>query len=45
MFDALKELLLEKPDRQLDELAAFLRDEFDVEVSISTISHTLKAEG
>ena len=45
MFDALKELLLGKPDRQLDELAAFLQDDFDVEVSKSTISRTLKAEG
>ena len=45
MFEALKGLLLRKPDRQLDELAAFLREEFDVEVSISTISHTLRAEG
>lgn len=45
MFDALKEMLLGKPDRQLDELAAFLQEEFDVEVSNSTISRTLKAEG
>jgi hypothetical protein len=45
MFDALKELLLGKPDWQLDELAAFLREEFDVEVSTSTMSCTLKAEG
>ena len=45
MFDALEELLLRKPDRQLDELAAFLREEFDVEISASTISRTLKAEG
>jgi hypothetical protein len=36
MFDALKELLLRKLDRQLDELAAFLREEFGVKVSIST---------
>ena len=45
MFDALEELLLRKPDRQLDELATFLREEFDVEVSASTISRTLKVEG
>lgn len=45
MFDALKEMLLGKPDRQLDELAAFLQEDFDVEVSNSTISRTLKAEG
>ncbi|GAB7336309.1 hypothetical protein MBLNU13_g09053t1 [Cladosporium sp. NU13] len=45
MVDALKEMLLGKPDRQLDELAAFLRDDFDVEVSNSTISRTLKMEG
>ena len=45
MFDALKELLLQKPDRQLDELAAFLQEEFDVDVSTSTISRTLIAEG
>ncbi|GAB7336302.1 hypothetical protein MBLNU13_g09049t2 [Cladosporium sp. NU13] len=45
MFDALNELLLGKPDRQLDELAAFFREEFDVDVSTSTISRTLIAEG
>jgi hypothetical protein len=45
IFDALEELLLGKPDRQLDELAAFLREEFDVEVSTPTISRTLKVEG
>ena len=45
MFDALKELLPRKPDRRLDELAAFLREEFDVEVLTSTISRSLKAEG
>jgi hypothetical protein len=37
--DALKEFLLRKPDRQLDELAAFLREEFDVENLNSTVSH------
>lgn len=45
MFDALKELLLGKSDRRLDELAAFLLEEFDVEVSTLTISRMLKAEG
>lgn len=44
MLDALKELLLGKPDRQLDELAEFLLDEFDVQVPTPTISRTLKAE-
>lgn len=44
IFDALKELLLERPDRHLDEFAAFLQ-EFDVVVSISTISRALKTEG
>jgi hypothetical protein len=32
-------------DKQLDELVAFLQEEFDLEASISTISHTLRAEG
>jgi hypothetical protein len=45
MFDALKELLIGKPDRQLDELAAFLLEKFDIEVSTSTMSRTLGAEG
>jgi hypothetical protein len=45
MFDALKELLLRKPDRQLDELTAFLREESGIEVSTSTMSRTLNAEG
>jgi len=39
--DALKELLLENPDRHLDELAAFLQDEFELAVSNSTISRAL----
>jgi transposase len=45
MYDALKELLLRKPGRQLDELTAFLREEFDVEVATSTMSRTLRIEG
>jgi len=45
MFDALKEMLLGKPDCQLEELAAFLHEDLDVEVSNFTISRTLKAEG
>lgn len=45
MSDALKEMLFSKPDRQLDELAVFLQDDFEVEVSNSTISRTLKKEG
>jgi len=42
--DASKEVLLGKPDLQLDDLAAFLQDNFEVEILISTISRTLKAQ-
>jgi transposase len=45
IFDALEELLLGNPDRHLDELTAFLQDEFELAVSNSTISRALKAEG
>lgn len=41
--DALKEMRLSKPDRRLDELAAFLQDDFEAEVSNSAIM--LKEEG
>jgi hypothetical protein len=45
MLDALREHLLEKPDRYLDELAVFLWDEFEAMVITSIISRTLKAAG
>lgn len=45
MLDALKELLLERPDRHLDELVVFLQYEFEVGVSISTVSRALKTAG
>jgi transposase len=45
MFSALKEMLLRKPDRQLDEVVAFIQDDFDVEVSSATIGRALNADG
>jgi transposase len=45
MLKALCDYLLEKPTSFLDEMAVFLSDEFDVEVSISTISRTLASIG
>jgi transposase len=45
MLEALREHLLEKPDRYLDELAVFLWDEFEAMVTTSTISRTLKSAG
>jgi hypothetical protein len=45
MLNALREFLLEKPDRYLDELAVFLWDEFQAAVIPSTISRTLKVAG
>lgn len=42
MLDALRERLIEKPDQYLDEMAVFLWDEFEVLVTTSTISRTLK---
>ena len=45
MIDALREHLLEKPDQYLDEMALFLWDEFEVRVTTSTISRTLRSIG
>ena len=45
MLEALREHLLEKPDRYLDELVVFLWDEFEATVTASTISRALKAAG
>jgi transposase len=45
MRDALCEDLLRKPDQYLDELVLFLWDEFEVLVSISTISRALSSIG
>lgn len=44
MYDALKKMLLGEADSQLDKLAAFLRDIFEVRVSNSTLSCALKAK-
>lgn len=41
MFDAVKDMLFQKPDRYLDEIADYIRLEFSVEVSASTISRAL----
>lgn len=43
MLDALLEHLLEKPDQYLNEMVVFLWDEFEVLVTTSTISRTLKS--
>jgi transposase len=45
MLDALREHLLERPDRYLDEMAVFLWDEFEVLPALSTISRALKSIG
>ena len=45
MLEALREHLLEKPDRYLDELAIFLWDDFEAVVTASTISRALKSAG
>jgi transposase len=45
MLEALREHLVEKPDRYLDEMAVFLLDEFGTLVPTSTISRTLKSAG
>jgi hypothetical protein len=41
MLDALREHLLEKPDLYLDEMVAFLWDDFEAPVTMSTISRAL----
>jgi hypothetical protein len=43
MLEALREHLLEKPDRYLDEIAVFMWDEFVALVLATTISRMLKA--
>jgi hypothetical protein len=43
MLDVLRQHLLEKPDRYLDEMAVFLWDEFGTLIPTSTISRTLKS--
>ena len=45
MVDALRQHLLEKPDRYLDELVVFLWDEFEILVTVATISRTLRRMG
>jgi transposase len=45
MFDTLEEVLLERPDRHLDELAAFIQNDFEVAVSMWTFGRVLKAKG
>lgn len=45
MFNALCDHLSENPGLYLDEMAAFLQDEFDVCVANSTISRALAAKG
>jgi hypothetical protein len=45
MLDALREYLLERPDRYLDEMAVFLWDEFDIRVTKSSISRALASIG
>lgn len=44
-FEALLDYLLQKPGTYLDEMAVFLYDESEVEVSESTISRALKRIG
>jgi transposase len=45
MLGALREHLIEKPGQYLDELVVFLWDEFEVLVSIATISRALRSTG
>lgn len=45
MLDALREHLLGKPDRYLDEMVLFLWDEFEVSVSTSAVSRALRSIG
>lgn len=42
MLEALREHLLEKPDKYLDEMVIFLWDEFRILVAASTVSRALK---
>lgn len=45
IFDALIELLIQRPDTYLDEAVVFLWDEFRVLVSVQTVSATLREAG
>jgi transposase len=45
ILEALYDHLLEKPELYLEEIAIFLQDEFEVLVSISSISKALKSVG
>jgi hypothetical protein len=45
MLEALCDYLLEKPTLYLDEMAVFLWDEFDIHVTISSISRALSSIG
>jgi transposase len=45
MRQALREYLLDKPDRYLDELASLLQDDFDVQVTTVSISRALTSMG
>jgi hypothetical protein len=45
MLDALREHLLGKPDRYLDEMVLFLWDEFKVSISTSAVSRALRSIG
>ena len=45
MLHALREHLVEKPNRYLDEIAVFLLDELGTLVPFSTINRTLKSAG
>jgi transposase len=45
MLEALREHLLEKPDRYLDELVVFMWDDFEAVVTASTINRALKSAG
>lgn len=44
MLKALRDYLLEKPNIYLDVMAIFLWDEFDVQVTRSSISRTLASK-
>jgi transposase len=45
MLDALCEYLLEKPGLYRDKMVLFLLDEFDTQVTVSSIGRALKSRG
>lgn len=45
ILDALCEYLLEKPDLYRDEMVLFMLDEFDIQVTPSSIGRALKSRG